>query len=401
LTTAPHEGAAMPVPSDRFTRRLPRLGLLVLAGTLLVGACGPREQWAGRASSFGRDTDWVEVDPSQALVGFNLPNPPKVVAVRERHVNEVLFVQEIVLENTTALPGENVLRVAFSFAPTFPWVLVNAGSEEDAARILNMKGGRPTKESLDEAFGALPYEIASYPPHTAYGVYGFAITPPSEPETCVVSWQRVNAEAEILPETMRSLGMRMRYCGQEKQPGEILTLFESIAVNPWTGIRPPVDAVASQWATVPYMAPSGASPILAPPGVDTNDPRSTAPSGRGADYEAASVWTGRGVGMTPSAALSPAPTEPEDTVVEALATDRDEPAPEAVVELAEVAPETTHRGLPTNRQGFPTLEDTPLSALQPRGLDGFTLPSTISRFPIFDLDADFGVQSLPGKVRVE
>ncbi|MGB0696631.1 MAG: cellulose biosynthesis protein BcsN [Rhodospirillaceae bacterium] len=248
--------------------------VVLLAGLVLLSACAPRSTWPGRTSHFDRSHEWVEVDPSRSLVLFNSAASPRVVAVRERNINDLLFVQELVFENNSYISGENKLTLAVMFDAPVTWLVANGIAFNDANRYLTQYGGRPSAELLTTAFAGQSHQISDFLHQNQYGVFGHAHTTPRSETQCAVSWQRIEDQGAVLPNNLRSVDLRFRFCDRAVGEPQIREIFRGLTLNAATGIfgRPdpvgPGGAVAgaapgSTWSSPPLQVP-GQVPGQAP-----------------------------------------------------------------------------------------------------------------------------------------
>lgn len=205
---------------------------------LALAGCAPRQPTAGAVSYHAGSLDWAPVDPRDTVVSFAMSDAPGIVSVREYNASNMLYVQEIILENDTVTPGENVLRVVFKFDAPLGWTMLNDTQLRRAAAELRRNSANPDAKELEAAFNAAPYEIVEGFPTNHYGIYGYAATSRGTEPQCVVAWQRVKDQKRILPREMEAMHLHLRLCSAEADTARLLTVFENLILQPRTGVMP-------------------------------------------------------------------------------------------------------------------------------------------------------------------
>lgn len=225
-----------------LTMRLAHRALAVLVAAA-AGGCALAPPGGVQLASTANN-----IPVSQAFISPP-PGGPQPIAVIETRFSNA-YAQDIVLENTSGIPGQNVL-------------LVRAyGPMRDAAGLPRLQRDVPDiaeiRRELLERFPGVRMELSGLYAQNRYGPLTYA-TGSSGRTTCVYVVQRIAAEERVFSLQRGAIVWRLRLCDRDATARDLLLVAYGLTINGyflspfWNpyGDAPPVDErVGTPGATI-------------------------------------------------------------------------------------------------------------------------------------------------------
>ena len=193
--------------------------LVMLAAAAALSACVMPADRVAADKDIGR---WRPVEAQRARIEIDRDAGVGVVAAREKRTAQGEMIEELMLGNDTAAPGENTLTLAVDYGPASflladPYaVKVGQYAMTPAAMPGTMRAAFPKAQ------------IAATPEIRAnrYGPYSYLAAEYAGTARCVYAWQVVSSDQTGGP-SFRKASVQLRVCGRTKDPIELLKTFDT------------------------------------------------------------------------------------------------------------------------------------------------------------------------------
>lgn len=337
------------------SRTARRLAAVVLAG--LAGGCGYHQDGV-QLATLGN-----EIPVTQA---FMVPPPggPQPIAVLEQRYRNA-YAQDIVLENTSAAPGQNVLLVR-AFGPMGR----TAGRERlerDVPTITDIR------REMRERFPGIHMEVSGLYAQNRYGPFTYA-TGRAAGANCLYAVQRIAAEERVFAAQRGAIVWRLRVCDRNTAPRDLLLLAYGLTINGYF--------LDPRWN--PYGDPPEFDPRVGTPGETVLpeqrvDPTVVAPvaygqTTRGTIAAPRRRRARRSSSSTPTASTQPAPTVLNQPIEGAAVVPRPENTDLSEPNIEDSNLPSTAPSRPGGAISVPTPSSSLLSPSAPRPTSGVPLP---------------------------
>lgn len=245
-------------------RTAPRAIAVLLAAA--VGGCAfPGDTGVVRSATLNR-----QIDVSEAFI-TPPPGGPAVIAVLENRYTNALA-QDIILENASGAPGQNVIIVR-AYGPM----------GRDAGRTalpLDTLDLVDIRRELVEQFPGIRMEVSGLYAQNRYGPFSYATGRSHSGANCVYAWQRIAQEARLFSSQRGAISWRMRVCDPNTDTRSLLLLAYGLTINGYF--------LSRHWN--PYGDPPAPDPRIGVPGevifpAQVVDPTVIAPVSFGAASE--------------------------------------------------------------------------------------------------------------------
>ena len=237
-----------------------------------------------------------QIDVSEAFV-TPPPGGPAVIAVLENRYQNGLA-QDIILENDTGVPGQNVILVK-AYGPM--------GAEAGQSRLSDDKFSMyDIQNELRKQFPGVAMQVSGLYAQNRYGPFSYATGRSGSGANCVYAWQRIAAEERVFSGQRGAITWRLRVCDRGTDTRTLLLLAYGLTINGYF--------LSKTWN--PYGDPPEVDPRIGKPGVtvlpeQVVDPTVVAPSSFGPQAKT----TIRAPSRTRRASVAPAPAPAEPTVL--------------------------------------------------------------------------------------
>ena len=216
-----------------------------------------------------------QVDPSEA---FMVPPPggPAIIAVLEQRYQNALA-QDIVLENNSSVPGENVLYVR-AFGPMGR----DAGRNRLGPDIPSLSG---IQRELRQRFPGIGMQVSGLYAQNRYGPIGYATGRSSSGVSCIYVWQRIAPEPRLVTFQRGSITWRLRLCEPNTSVRDLLLTaygftvvgyFDAQTWNPFGEPPAPDERIGKPGEVI--LPETTVDPTVVAPRSFTSPPRQAAPS---------------------------------------------------------------------------------------------------------------------------
>lgn len=197
----------------------PRIGAALLLG--LLGGCVdlPPPTQAG-FSPYMEGPEPVALERS--IVELPAELREQRLAVR-REVVETLLVERVVLDNDTARPGENAVRVQTRHRG-MPYVRIFSGPLQNPFTQSSI--GR----RVDDEFAGFERITPPIDRSNQHGPYRYVAATAAD-AACVLAWQMVDSVAAVSGNT-NTYAVDFRFCASGESPDRLIALFDQIRVQP-------------------------------------------------------------------------------------------------------------------------------------------------------------------------
>ncbi|WMS43697.1 cellulose biosynthesis protein BcsN [Acuticoccus sp. MNP-M23] len=310
---------------------------LAVLFAITVGGCAYNVGGGVGTFSTGRQVPITEA--------FMVPPPggPAVIAVLEQRYRNALA-QDIILENNTGTPGQNVLYVR-AFGP-----MGRDGGDatltDDRLQLSDIRG------ELSERFPGIHMEVSGLYAQNHYGAISYATGRSRSGVNCIYVWQRIAAEPGLFRFKNGSINWRLRLCDPNTSTRDLLLISYGFTVSGYFK--------SQRWD--PYGPPPEPDPRIGKPGAvilpeQPVDPSVVAPVAFGATARPTIKAPRRRRRSAPVRTVSTVETVTRPTVL-------NQPVPGAAVVPR---PENTNL-----RE--PEVDSSNLPAIAPRAPTGLTVP---------------------------
>ncbi len=215
---------------------------LAVLFAITVGGCAYNVGGGVGTFSTGRQVPITEA--------FMVPPPggPAVIAVLEQRYSNALA-QDIILENNTGTPGQNVLYVR-AFGP-----MGRDGGDstlsEDRLQLSDIQG------ELADRFPGVRMEVSGLYAQNHYGAISYATGRSRSGANCIYVWQRIAAEPGLFRFERGAITWRLRLCDPNTSTRDLLLIAYGFTVSGY---------FKSEWWN-PYGPPPEPDPRIGKPGV--------------------------------------------------------------------------------------------------------------------------------------
>ena len=211
---------------------------IVLAG--LVGGCAYDAGGVKLATLGGN-----EIPVSQAFMSMPPGGPQPIAVIEQRYQNA--YAQDIILKNTSAAPGQNVLIVR-AFGPM--------GRQAGRERLeLDTPNVTDIRRELRERFPGVHMELSGLYVQNRYGPFTYA-TGRAAGANCLYAVQRIAQDTRVFAWERGAIVWRLRVCDRNTSPRDLLLLAYGVTINGYF--------MSERWN--PYGAPPPADPRIGAPG---------------------------------------------------------------------------------------------------------------------------------------
>jgi hypothetical protein len=155
---------------------------------------------------------------------FMVPPPggPEVVAVLEQRYRNGLQ-QDIILENATGVPGQNVVYVR-AYGPMGR----EGGRQELPSDLVELSDIR---RELVERFPGVHMELSGLYAQNRYGPFSYATGRTRSGANCIYVWQRIASEGAVFKWTSGSIVWRLRLCDDRTSMRDLLLTAYGFTVS--------------------------------------------------------------------------------------------------------------------------------------------------------------------------
>lgn len=214
---------------------------LAVLFAITVGGCAYNVGGGVGTFSTGRQVPITEA--------FMVPPPggPAVIAVLEQRYRNALA-QDIILENNTGTPGQNVLYVR-AFGP-----MGRDGGDsllsEDRMQLSDIRG------ELAERFPGVRMDVSGLYAQNHYGAISYATGRSRSGVNCIYVWQRIASEPGLFRFKSGSITWRLRLCDPNTSMRDLLLISYGFSVSGYFK--------SQRWD--PYGPPPEPDPRIGKPG---------------------------------------------------------------------------------------------------------------------------------------
>jgi hypothetical protein len=211
-------------------RLRPRL-LAAALGLLALGGC-TYERAGPQPTALAEEAGATRLGPLEALARLAAaPDPLIVTQTRSNNGSELKQVS--ILPNRSVEAGQNRLEADL-------WLVRTDSLWSFADLPVNAPRDRFTQEKLRlllaREFPGLEPQISAVPRRNAYGRYGFAVARRPLGVTCVLAWQRLQDEPDMLPRHIEGFDIIFRACDPVLGPEALLDGYDTLQIRPETGV---------------------------------------------------------------------------------------------------------------------------------------------------------------------
>ncbi|WP_162408739.1 cellulose biosynthesis protein BcsN [Acuticoccus sediminis] len=190
---------------------------IVVLAAAVVGGCSYNPQGGVvRSASLSN-----QIDLSEAFI-TPPPGGPEIIAVLENRYRNGLA-QDILLENDTGIPGQNVIIVR-AYGP----MGAEAGIETLKTDIIDL---HDIRNELRQQFPGIAMEMSGLYVQNRYGPFSYATGRSRNGANCVYAWQRIATEARVFSAQRGAITWRLRVCDKQTDMRTLVFLAYGMTVN--------------------------------------------------------------------------------------------------------------------------------------------------------------------------